>query len=439
MQFSLLSFSENKHILRIAFIITIILSIDYLISNTADILQSSIASTLGIGVFTIFAIVSIIGTVVFMRFIKGSWSRRLEISVFVLQSAISFILVLIVFELIFYQRYESILLILITSLSYLISIFITGFLAVKFLEWLRINKHYIIFFYFIAVTMFSFNGIITLIFSDLLLIEKAEIITSESPVIFDIGFESGSFMSYISLIQTISMNIYFVALWVGTIGILKYNIKRIGKVRFWIILTLPIVYFIGYELSIYQFIYPENPVSSSISSNFLYSILIYTSSFIICGILFGTSFFIMMKHVKSEKIEKHLLTTGIGLVIFFISGTATLIQAAYPPFGAPTVAFLGLASYFIFVGLYNSALSISHDYVLLRTIENSLLRDSALLNLLGRSQFEIEAKKKVKQVTDKFKEDYSDFDFTSEMNDEQLREHINLIAEELKNRSNVGK
>ena len=439
MQFSLFSFAENKHILRVAVLITVVLSLDYLISNTADILQSSIASTLGIIVFTIFAIVSITGTIVFMRFIKGSWSRRLEISIFVLQSVISFILVLIVFELIFYQRYESFLLILITSLSYLISIVITGFLAVKFLEWLRINKHYIVFFYFIAVTMFSFNGIVTLIFSDLLLIEKAEIITSESPVIFDIGFESGSFMSYISLIQTISMNIYFVALWVGTIGILKYNIKRIGKVRFWIILTLPIVYFIGYELSIYQFIYPENPVSSSISSNFLYSILIYTSSFIICGILFGTSFFIMMKHVKSEKIEKHLLTTGIGLVIFFISGTATLIQAAYPPFGAPTVAFLGLASYFIFVGLYNSALSISHDYVLLRTIENSLLRDSALLNLLGRSQFEIEAKKKVKQVTDKFKEDYSDFDFTSEMNDEQLREHINLIAEELKNRSNVGK
>jgi hypothetical protein len=91
------------------------------------------------------------------------------------------------------------------------------------------------------------------------------------------------------------------------------------------------------------------------------------------------------------------------------------------------------------VGLYNSALSISHDYVLLRTIENSLLRDSALLNLLGRSQFELEAKKKVKQVTDKFEEDYSAFDFTSEMNDEQLHEHINLIAEELKNRRNVNK
>jgi hypothetical protein len=146
------------------------------------------------------------------------------------------------------------------------------------------------------------------------------------------------------------MNIYFVALWIGTIGILKFNIKRIGKIRFWIILTLPIVYFIGYELSVYQFIYPENPVSSSISSNFLYSILIYTSSFIICGILFGTSFFIMMKHVKSDRIEKHLLNTGIGLVIFFISGTATLIQAAYPPYGAPSIAFLELVTYFIFIG-----------------------------------------------------------------------------------------
>jgi hypothetical protein len=49
----------------------------------------------------------------------------------------------------------------------------------------------------------------------------------------------------------------------------------------------------------------------------------------------------------------------------------------------------------------------------------------------------LEAKKKVKQVTDKFKDEYSDFDFTSEMNDEQLREHINLIALELKDRRNM--
>ncbi len=144
----------------------------------------------------------------------------------------------------------------------------------------------------------------------------------------------------------------------------------------------------------------------------------------------------MMRYVKNELLEKHLLTTGIGLTIFFISGTATLIQAAYPPFGAPSIAFLGIASYFIFIGLYKSALSISHDYALLKAIEHSIIRDSALLNLIGRSQFELEAKKKVKQVMDKFKDYYAEYEIPTEMSDEEVRGHIAAIAQEIKDKQN---
>lgn len=433
MQLPRLQAPANKHVLSFTIFVVIFLSLDYLVSNTADILQSSITSNLGLLVFIILVICSIFAQYYYMRFISDQKSSLLEKTIMIVQSVINFILLIIVIEIVLFQKYESILLLVIMSLSYILSIFLTGYLAVKFLQWLRINKHYIVLFYFIALTMFCFNGLITLVFSDLLIVEKAAIITAELPVIFEIGFEPGTPMSYISTIQTISMNIYFIALWLGTIGILRYNIQKIGKIKFWIIISLPIVYFIGYELSLYQYIYPQNPVTSSISSNFLYSILIYTSSFIICGLLFGASFFIMMKHVKNDLLEKHLLTTGIGLTIFFISGTATLIQAAYPPYGAPSISFLGIASYFIFIGLYKTALSVSHDYALLRALENSLLKDSALLNLIGRSQFELEAQKKVKLVTDRFKDTYAKYDIPSEMTDDELKTHIEAIKQEIKN------
>jgi hypothetical protein len=430
--------SPSKHVLSFTIFVTIILSIDYLISNTADILQPFITLNFGIYGFIILASCSIFAQFYYMRFIKDQESSFLEKAILIIQSVINSILVFIIIEIVLFQKYESILLLAIMSLSYLVSVFLTGYLAAKFLQWLRINKHYIVFFYFIAVTMFCFNGIVTLIFSDVLILNKTEIITAGLPVIFDIGFETTSIMSYISLVQTVSMNIYFIALWFGTIGILKFNIRRLGKVRFWLIVSLPLVYFIGYELTIYQYIYPNNPVTSSISSNFLYSILIYTSSFIICGILFGTSFFIIMKYVKNKVLEKHLMTTGIGLIIFFISGTATLIQAAYPPFGAPSIAFLGIASYFIFVGLYKSALSVSHDYALLKAIERSILKDSALLNLIGRAQFELEAQKKVKKVTERFKDMYEDYEVETEMSKEEVKKHIDFILEEFKGKHNTN-
>jgi hypothetical protein len=438
MQLPGLQTSSNKHVISFTVFVALILSVDYLISNTADILQLYITSDFGIYGFIILTVCSIFAQFYYMRFIKDQESSVLEKAILILQSVINSILVFIIIEIALFQKYESILLLAIMSLSYLISIFLTGYLAVKFLQWLKINKHYIVFFYFIAVTMFCFNGIVTLVFSDVLILDKTEIITADLPVIFDIGFESASIMSLISSVQTISMNIYFIALWLGTIGILKFNIRKLGKMRFWIIVSLPLVYFVGYELTIYQYIYPNNPVTSSISSNFLYSILIYTSSFIICGILFGTSFFIITKYVKNKILEKYLVTTGIGFVIFFISGTATLIQAAYPPFGAPSIAFLGIASYFIFVGLYKSALSISHDYALLKAIEHSILKDSALLNLIGRSQFELEAQKKVKKVTEKFKDMYEDYEVDTEMSKEDVRNHIEFILEELKEKRNTN-
>ena len=167
----------------------------------------------------------------------------------------------------------------------------------------------------------------------------------------------------------------------------------------------------------------------SLILNFLYSILLYTFSFIICGILFGLSFFILKSHVKNGVLGKHMVTTGIGLAIYFISGTATLIQAAYPPYGAPSIAFLGLATYFTFIGLYKSGLSTSQDYALLKTIEDWIIKDSNLLNLIGKSQFQVEAYKKVKSITEKFKDDNVTHELASEMSDEEIKKHINAIAQ----------
>ena len=146
-------------------------------------------------------------------------------------------------------------------------------------------------------------------------------------------------------------------------------------------------------------------------------------------VFFGVSFFILRSHVKNEALRKYLETTGIGLIIFFFSGTATLIQAAYPPYGAPSIAFLGLATYFIFIGLYKSALSISHDHALFKTIENSIIKDSHLLNLIGKSQFELEAFKKVKSISEKFKDYNATHELASEMSDEEITKHIKAIEQ----------
>ena len=60
----------------------------------------------------------------------------------------------------------------------------------------------------------------------------------------------------------------------------------------------------------------------------------------------------------------------------------------YPPFGLPTICYVGLASYLILVGIYSSALSVANDVVLRRSIRKSVQENSNLLGHIGEAQFE---------------------------------------------------
>jgi hypothetical protein len=58
----------------------------------------------------------------------------------------------------------------------------------------------------------------------------------------------------------------------------------------------------------------------------------------------------------------------MGMFIFYLAGSATVSQAAHPPFGLVSVAFTGLSTYLIYVGLYSSAVTLSQDLTLRKTI-----------------------------------------------------------------------
>ena len=81
-----------------------------------------------------------------------------------------------------------------------------------------------------------------------------------------------------------------------------------------------------------------------------------------------------------------LVITAIGFILLFVSDQAvTLIATPYPPFGLVSVSAVGLSSYLILVGLYYSAISLSNDVNLRRTIRESVLRESKFLDSIGKS------------------------------------------------------
>lgn len=262
--------------------------------------------------------------------------------------------------------------------------------------------------------------------------KKPPLVTPSSEIIFDLGYEPGTFMSYVITIQTYSYTAFIILTWGGTIMILRHNIQRIGSVRFWALVFLPLIYFLSNFITLYQEFYPESTVTKGISENFAIPILLYTVSITACGILFGLGFLLIARSISpTSHIKEYMMIAGLGVILFFNTSSAVVLQAAYPPFGLPNVSFVGLAAYLVFFGLYHSALSIAHDVKLRQLVRNSVIKDSGFLNSIGNAQMIGEMEDKVLKITKKYSDVLQEKSGEeSSMSDEEIRNYIHYVINE---------
>jgi hypothetical protein len=101
------------------------------------------------------------------------------------------------------------------------------------LIWFKTSRNLALLLYACAAGTIALNAAFTIILFDSILRKKPYLITPKSEVIFDLGYEQGTPMSYVITIQAYSYTAYIILTWGGTIMILRHNIQRIGNVKFW--------------------------------------------------------------------------------------------------------------------------------------------------------------------------------------------------------------
>ena len=102
-----------------------------------------------------------------------------------------------------------------------------------------------------------------------------------------------------------------------------------------------------------------------------------------------------------------MILSGFGLMLFFGSNQAVvLVNYPYPPFGLATISFLGLSSYLIFVGIYASAISVSGDTELRKSIRKYAITESKLLDSIGSAQMEQQIQRRVIDMMNKIRTDF---------------------------------
>jgi hypothetical protein len=354
-------------------------------------------------------------------------------TVTIVQLILTAILVVIIFQLFTESYYSTLLLIIATEISYALAILMMALLAVRFFLWFRSNRNSVVLSYGLASAVFVINLIVILVFTTTLLqnrpTEIREFLGFSSPFIGSTSLMNNLQVTYVACSIT-----SFLTMWGATVLLLRHYSKRLGSIKYWIIVTIPLVYFLSQFVTLFL-----NIFSTLFGSSPFFSVTIITLLFTVSkpagGILFGLAFWTIARNIpRSNVVRKYMIISAYGFVLLFISEQAILLSyLAYPPFGFAAVSYMGLASFLIFKGIYSAAISVSQDSNLRRSIRNFAIKESKLLDSIGTAQMEQEIQKRVVTLTKQNKDSMVEqTGIEASLSEQEAKQYLDLVLKELK-------
>jgi hypothetical protein len=405
---------KDKIIFVVMLIVIITIIIDTSIIKTYDLVSKKKSLGWMIPVFAILVSIVAVAQYFVLGFVKNKiksvvLGKRFHLNsirkmVTAFQYALLLLLVMVVLQIVVLSYYKTIILVAITSISYALTIGMMAMLATRFFSWYSLNRNSIILLYGVSAVILAINAGFTLFFvSD-------RLVATFPSDIFPRTFGSAltpntSWVKVANYGYFISSIMSFLITWASTALLLKYYSHRLGRVRYWAIIATPLVYFLSqfFVLVLNAF----GPLTQADPTQvYLVVTLLFTLSKPIGGILFGIAFWIMARSIGRDKVARNfLIISAYGFILLFTSNQAiVLISGPYPPFGVATISFVGLSSYLILVGIYYSAISVSFDIGLRKSIRKSVQEHSRFLHGIGRAQLD----EGIQEAVIKATKEYSD-------------------------------
>jgi hypothetical protein len=303
-------------------------------------------------------------------------------------------------------------------------------LAKILFSYYRWERNSVIFSYGLASAIIAITATVTILFMDAILFTKADIVTKDALVTFP-SFEHDSFMQALNYAYYILAILSFTAMWISTYLLLQQYIKGKRSVKRGKILTAIVIVPLLFYMSQIIVFYLTAPLFQSESPTLIfYYRLIFGISSTVGGILFGLPYIIMARNLqdRSHSINGYLKTSALGFILFFVSGSATIYQASYPPFGLITVSLIGSSSYLILLGVYSLAISLSEDNKLRGYIRSSV-KEIRFLPDMGTAHIEDHVQGKISKFKEKM---FEDTGVDSSLSIEESKRYLEEVIEEIK-------
>ncbi len=365
----------------------------------------------------------------------GRLNKSLRINTFYIISLASLSLLasligFLIFELFYFSYYDTAISIFVIAISYGTGAAFIIWLAFLFFSWFKSSHNMVVFLYFISMSIIALNLIMSAAITSVKANDRP---LHSGEYVGGSGDPMGFKYKLLTDISKITSFMSFFSIWLTTAILMNsYREKLISSIIYWIILSIPLAYFLityfyQYILSNVLISYLEvDPVTVSIILGTFLSL-----SKPIGGLVFGVAFWKIARIVSYEKnMRTSMIIAGWGILLIFSANQATTQYVApYPPFGLATVTVLNIAAYLMLLGIYNSASLVSANNGLRKFIHKHALK---LLNPIGQAELQKEIQRTVKMISDREEIANVTTETSLELDEEELKKYLNHVIREVK-------
>ncbi|HKI08243.1 MAG TPA: hypothetical protein VKA09_07580 [Nitrososphaeraceae archaeon] len=359
------------------------------------------------------------------------------------------ILAIIILQILITSQYYVGLSLAIVLAGYLLAAVNAGLLGYKMLSWYRMKHN-------LATLLFGITFVTAAIgFSNIAIVNSA-FFFSVNPYLteqyyVEYGYppdhNDGDPVPHFFLIKSdslfalyqLTMNIlrapYFL-MWASAIVLVRNYSKTMGIGKFLLITVLPgLIYPITIFESVSGGVFPS-----------LFASLYGGSSLALAGLFVAIIFFVSAKNMKgihasqNNAISQYLIITGFGFLLALVASSPAAhvidrIHTPFPPFATLTWAFLGFSAYLVSTGFYLSAIRISQDIGLRKSIRQVATEESSsrLLDNIGTAQMEQAIQDRVQKIAKEQEESLKkETGVRQEVSQEDVESYVKEVLEEVK-------
>jgi len=344
----------------------------------------------------------------YIKEIEIRYKNYYFISIFIIYLVLSITLITTTIQISLFKSYSNIIFYLTSYISFISTLGFLSILSFNFYRWFLKGRNNFTLLYGILFSLYSITLILALIYLISGLATHPSTISYTSPRELRGGTFSINilFQNNIALAYDIFFIISFLLGWLLTVYMLKQYSRRIGKYKFWILVSIPLFfYLLRYEGIILHYFNLNNVINLPILGIIYPSVkdAIYTafinSNIQATGIFFGFSFVPVLLKLKNSLLQNYMMITIIGMMMLFASRDFySIFLNSVPPNGTITISFMSIGAFMLFTGIISFLKLAARDKEFYKDLIIRIERDTSLVKNILLIEKEIEISNKIKPL-----------------------------------------